>query len=376
MRVLVLVARDRENPALGGGEIVLAEFAKALVRKGHEVELLCAKFPGCATATLIDGVHVRRLAGERALGPAAFFEYRNRYRGRVDVILEEILGGSRIPFFAPLYVREPLVAVWQQDHIPIFRQEYSRLLLPALTGLERGLVWAHRRSFFLVPSEMSRDSLVSKGADPSRVRVFHPGIPDALLRDGPPPPSEARSPRIVCLGKIRRYKCQHHAILVLREVLRTNPRATLEIAGRVGDRDYFDEMRALAQEPDVRDKVAFELNVSEERKRELLRTSRALVAPAPIEGFGIAIVEANACGLPVVGTTGVPEDALREGENGFRVPFADVASMAERAGRLLEDNALFDGLSRRCAAFARAFTWERAAEPLLDLLRQLADRRR
>ncbi len=373
MRVLALVSRDAANPALGGGELVIDEFTKALARRGHEVDVLCASFRGAPAEADRDGVRIHRVAPESVLGLAASLEYRRRYRGRVDVILEEFLGGSRIPFSAPLYARERVISLWYQDHLPIFRHEFSPWLYPALAGLEHVLTWTHRRAEFLVDSGAARESLVAKGVDEGRIQVYHPGIDPVLLRAGPPLPARRRAARMVCLGKIRRYKCQHHAILALKQLAPAVPEATLVIAGRVGDRDYLAEMKRLADESGLREKVTFEVDVTEGRKRELLETSRVLLAPAPIEGFGIAIVEASACGLPTVGTTGVPVDSLSEGVNGFRVPFADVAALAQRASELLRDDLRFDALSVSAAGFAQSFTWERAAEPLLAMLRSSED---
>ena len=367
----MMVSRDAFNPALGGGETVIAAFAKALAARGHEVTIICSTFPGAPREEDVNGVHMVRVARESTLSSATCLEYRRRFRNRVDLVIEDFLAGPSLPFFAPLYVRHPVAAVWHQDHIPVFRYEYPAILLPALAGLERVLVWVHRRSYFFVPSVRSRKSLIAKGADPHRVCVFHPGIDEAFLRVDSPPRAADRARRLVCLGKIRRYKCQHHAILVLKEVLRTDPRASLVVAGRVGDQDYLDEMRALARRLGIEDRVAFELNVTEERKREILRTSRAMLAPAPVEGFGIAIIEASASGLPVIGTEGVPEDALQEDVNGFRVAFSNIVTMAARARVLLDDDDTFDRIVTRATAFAHQFTWERAAQPLLALVREL-----
>ncbi len=368
MRVLAMVSRDPVNPALGGGETVMAEFAKALVRRGHDVDLLCASFPAGPAEATVDGVRVHRLASERLLGPAAYLDYRRGFRGRVDVILEDFLGGSRIPFFAPLYAKEPVISLYHQDHLPIFREEYSRALYPVLAGLERVLLWTHRGSYFLVNSSTTRDALVAKGANPSRVRVYHPGIPEETRNGGPPLPAKNRPPRIVCLGKIRRYKCQHHAILVLQELASSVPAASLVVAGRVGDADYLAEMRRLVRRCGLDDRVTFELGITENRKRELLRTSRAFLAPAPIEGFGIAVVEAAACGLPVVGTDGIPLDTLQEAVDGYRVPFGDISAEADRVRTLLTDDGALDRLAASAQRLAAAFTWEAAAAPLLGLL--------
>jgi glycosyltransferase involved in cell wall biosynthesis len=371
MRILTMVSRDPENPALGGGETVVAEFAKALAHEGHEVHYLCSTFPSCDRETSIEGVHILRLAPETTVALAAYRAYRRDFRGRVDLVLEDFLGGSGPPFVAPLYVREPVISVWHQDHVPIFREEFPAVAVPFLAGLERLMVLAHGRSTFLVPSNAAKAGLVGKGVAADHVRVFHPGVSETLRSLGDPPSAAGRKPQLLCLGKIRRYKCQVHAIRVLRGVLDVVPDARLVIAGRVGDRGYLEEMRAEVGALGLRDRVRFEFDVTEARKAELLRESRALLAPAPVEGFGIAVMEASACGLPAVGTDGVPEDSLRDGTNGSRVPFGDIPAFAAKAEVLLRDDAAFDRLSRAARAFSQPFSWAAAVRPVLDLVNEL-----
>ena len=363
-----MVSRDPENPSLGGGEVVFAEWSRQLVRAGHTVDYLCSTFPSAAAEAEFDGVRVHRLSGELTLGPSAFWEYWRRYRGKVDVILEEMLGGSRIPFFAPLYAREPVIGAWFQDHGPIFRNQYPRVLWPFLDGLEQALVNVHRQSVVLVPSHRSAASLVRKGGDPARLRVYRPGISGSLLALGPPPSFGERKPWLIYLGKIRRYKRAEDAIHVLARLGRDVPDAELVIAGRMGQVSYYDELRRIAASNGLSGRVRFEVNITDQRKTELLRSARVLLSPAPIEGFGIAIVEAGACGAPVVGTDGIPEEVLVEGVNGFRVPFADIPAMADRARRLLTEPAVFARCSTGAYELAVGSTWANAAQPLLDLL--------
>jgi len=368
-----MTSRDPDNPGFAGGETVIAEFAKALHRAGHQVTYLCSTFPGAARESSMEGVRVLRLGPEHFLGPFAFRAYRRRFWGETDLVLEDVLGGSRIPFFAPTYVRQPIVGVWHQDHLPLFRNEYPGALYPALASLERLVVHVHRRCAFLVPSRQAETDLVAKGIPQKQVRVFHPGISTRLRTQKTPPTARQRCVRL-CLGKIRRYKCLHHGIQVLAQLVDDVPEASLTIMGRQGERGYLEELVRLATRLGVRDRVTFEIGASEERKMELLRSSRALLATAPIEGFGIAVVEASACGLPVVGTTGIPTDALQEGVNGYRVPFGDILRMRDLARGLLVDDDLFDRLSLRARTFAQQFTWERATRPLLELVEEIGAR--
>jgi glycosyltransferase involved in cell wall biosynthesis len=374
MDILIFVARDPANPALGGGEIVMAEFARALSRRGHRVDLLCARFPGAEEEVETEDLRIHRVAAEKLLGPAAWIAYERHFRRKTDLVLTDVIGGARIPFFAPLYVRKPTISLWHQDHLPIFEHQYGRAYLPPLAALERLLVLVHSRSSFLVPSTKSRDELIRKGVDPRRIHTFHPGLPRTLLDSETPPPARFREPRIVCLGKIRRYKEVRLAILVLAALVQSVPQARLSVIGRSDDPAYLEGLKALAEQLAIRDRVEFLVNAPEEEKLACLRKSRALVAPSPIEGFGIAIAEANACGLPVVGTEGVPFDTLQEGRNGFRLPFGDTSGMARRAVQLLSDDELFDNMSREAHSFAQQFTPENSVRPLLALVEWVGKR--
>jgi glycosyltransferase involved in cell wall biosynthesis len=366
-----MVARDPQNPFLGGGELTFAEWSKELVRAGHSVDYLCATYPGSPREGEFDGVRVHRLSGEHSLGIAAFSEYRRHYRGKVDVVLEDMLGGSRIPFFAPLYVNEPVITVWHQDHGPIFENQYPRPLWPLLATLEKVLLRTHRDCFVLTPSRQSAASFEAKGGDPARVRIYRPGLSSSLLTGGAPPGFGERKPWILCLGKIRRYKAAHLAIEVLERVAPNVPDAELFIAGRMGQVDYYEELRRLAADRGLSARVHFEVNVTEARKTELLRSCRVLLAPAPIEGFGVAVLEAGACGVPVVGTTGIPEEALTEGVNGLRVPVGDVPALAAQTERVLVDGDLFAALSAGGFRLAKGSSWPHSAETVLGVVREL-----
>jgi glycosyltransferase involved in cell wall biosynthesis len=82
--------------------------------------------------------------------------------------------------------------------------------------------------------------------------------------------------------------------------------------------------------------------------------------PSATESFGLAALEAMACGVPVIASAagGIPE-VVEEGKTGFLAPPGDVAAMAERALRVLDDPAEHERLKRNAAARALELSADR-----------------
>lgn len=125
-----------------------------------------------------------------------------------------------------------------------------------------------------------------------------------------------------------------------------------------------DELRRLAA--DLGADVAFEISPSDERLRELYRTSLALVFPVN-EDFGIVPVEAQACGTPVIALdVGGARDTVVDGETGYRVGRADPGELGA-ALRQAAEGGLRPGA---CRTNAERFSIERFKRELCAWLRE------
>jgi glycosyltransferase involved in cell wall biosynthesis len=96
--------------------------------------------------------------------------------------------------------------------------------------------------------------------------------------------------------------------------------------------------------------------------RTAFRRAAVVVLPSKREGMPKIVIEAAACGIPVV-TTDVPgcRDSVMDGKTGFLVPEGDVRALANRVEVLLHDAAL----RKRMGALAREFAAEKFAAPLV-----------
>jgi glycosyltransferase involved in cell wall biosynthesis len=373
LRVLFMATRDWYNPATTGGDNTMWENARYLASRGHKVTFLAAAFQGAALDASIDGHHVVRLGGIHSLWSRTLVYYLAN-RGRYDVVVAEGFGGSRIPRLAPLYVKEPLVTEWHQVHRDLFEAQYPRVLRGPLNLLECVAVWVNRNTFVRAGTEEWRDAFVQVGFKPDKVFVLPVSIRDDWLTETKPNP--VTEPNILWLGKIRRYKRPDHVIKAMPAVLKRVPGAHLTIAGRHDDVPYERQLQSLVDGQGLHEHVAFRFDLSEDEKRDLIQRSRVLVIPSVVEGFGIVALEANACGVPVVASSGVPQGAVSDGKNGLRYPSGDIGALADCICTVLRDDSLYGRLSEGGLNFVRQFAWSKVGAQFEHVVEDVVAMRR
>lgn len=96
-----------------------------------------------------------------------------------------------------------------------------------------------------------------------------------------------------------------------------------------------------------------------------------VVVPGDMEGFGIVMLEAGACGLPTLAADleGI-RDVIQEGVNGWFAPTGDADAFAERIQALLDDPETLDAASQRTADYVKnTFTWDKTTKKYVDTLK-------
>ena len=201
-RILVMNERDLRHPQAGGAEVHCFEVFRRLVAGGDEVTLLSVSFPGAAAEEWVAGIRVRRL-GPRPIYylrvPAAY--RRVRREAPLDVVVEDL---NKFPFFARLWVREPVVVL---AHHLFGRTAFRQVAFPiaAATVAAEWLVPRLYRGLPVVAvSASTRDELTRGGLRPTDVRVIPNGLDHAHYRPGPGP--RAASPTVLVLGRVEPYK--------------------------------------------------------------------------------------------------------------------------------------------------------------------------
>lgn len=330
--------------------------AERLVGRGHDVLLLASRFPGCAPETTVRGVRVRRRGTWWNANYALLQEARRELAtGRWDVVLEDV---NKIPFFSPLVASVPVVVLVPHLFGATIFRETNPLFGAYLWLLERPIPRVYRRCYMMPVSESTRRDLVRRGIDPDYAVVVHNGLDFDRYDLADPPPRSAR-PTLVHLGRLMRYKSADVAIRAMAFVHAAIPQARLVVAG---DGPDLPRLQRLARRLRIDAAVEFVGYLPHEDKVRLLWQSHVLLNPSPKEGWGLTVLEANACGVPVVASRrpGLV-DSVRDGETGSLVPYGDARAFAGAALPFLLDDTRRASFGERGRAWARQFTWEDAA---------------
>lgn len=221
------------------------------------------------------------------------------------------------------------------------------------------------------------------GLDPSKVYVapcgvdttkFHPADRDgARARLGLDPKQKL----VLYVGRIEPLKgldtlLEAAAILKCKgEIFRI-----LVVGGtrNEGDTETACEMsrlRSIAADLSVEDVVEFCGPSPQSDLPDFYRAADVCVVPSHYESFGMAALEAMACGTPVVASkVGGLKSSVRDNRTGFLVAVNSSKAFADRIRRILNDKELHARLSANAARTARRYSWQKVAESNLDVYRR------
>jgi glycosyltransferase involved in cell wall biosynthesis len=97
----------------------------------------------------------------------------------------------------------------------------------------------------------------------------------------------------------------------------------------------------------------------------VLNQAHLFLNASPKEGWGLTVVEANACGVPVIASDrpGL-RDSVKEGETGYLVEYGDERAFAEKSLELIGDEHKWRTMSASAIEWAKSLTWDRTAREM------------
>jgi glycosyltransferase involved in cell wall biosynthesis len=225
-----------------------------------------------------------------------------------------------------------------------------------------------------VSESSRRDISAQMGVSTDRMTVVPIGADEMIFR---PMPHIARVPgRLMTTASADvPMKGLSHLLEALAKMRVEHPETHLVVIGRLKEDS---SVPLLIEQLGLTGAVEFVSGVTDERIVELYAETQVAVVPSLYEGFSLPAVEAMACGVPVVATTGgaLPEVVGPDGESARTVAPGDPSALAAAILELFDD----DEQRARISASGRVrvlerFTWRSHAEGLIENWRSLLDDR-
>ena len=364
--VVILNWRDIKNPRGGGAEKVTHEMACRWVAWGHRVTLFCALYPGAPSQETIDGVRVIRRGRQHTVHWEAYRYYQKHLRGRCDVIIDEV---NTIPFFAPLYAREPVIMYVNQLAREVWRYE-APFPLSALGYVAEPLyLQAYRRTPIVTISRSTAGDLRRLGlAGP--YTVIPMSIDTSMTATLPSGEEKERNLTLLYVGRVVPSKRVDHAIRALELIHRAgNKGAHLWVIGSWDD-TYRRQLDRQVADSDLASHVTFFGRVDRAKKERLMARAHVFVMTSVREGWGLVVTEANALGTPAI-VYNVPglRDSTRDGETGLVCRENSPSALANAILKLYGDSDLYTRLRRNAWAAAKRLSWDETARIAWDAIK-------
>lgn len=226
----------------------------------------------------------------------------------------------------------------------------------------------------LVVSEFTKRELVQHyGADPNGIIVTHLGVDHERYK----PLEESRTdaeekPYALFVGRLERKK---NIVTLIRSFTlwkerHPNEPLQLVLAGKLGAKfggSGGNEIQEALTASSVQNDILLPGYISEEEKVRLLQRAFVYIQPSYYEGFGLPPLEAMACGVPVISSTGgsLPE-VVGEGNALFFDP-NDIEALEEHFSKVM-DNSVRETLIEKGIEHAKRFTWKKTARETFDAL--------
>lgn len=368
---------------VGGADKRLWELARKLAENSkHEVHIYGMKWWQGPDTIVTNNVHlhgvckVRELYNEdgvRSIKEALVFSLKvllPLLKADYDVI--DCNQFPYLPCFsgkiASIIKRKPLVITWLEvwdtywrSYLGTIGGSVGRIIERLTMRLPDGIV---------AISQKTRIDLIKRGKVRSeRIDVIPVGIDlERIVKIAP----ARESTDVLFAGRLiheKRVDLLLNAIAVAKKEI---PTITCAIIGDGPERGLLED---LAVKLGVEENVSFTGFVDQDGLTAYMKASKVFVLPSIREGFGLVIVEANACGLPVISIRhdmSAVRELVEDGVNGFLVNDISSREIAEAITKLVTDEALRERLAENGFAMAKKYGWSDISTKIIDTYKKLS----
>jgi glycosyltransferase involved in cell wall biosynthesis len=366
---------------LGGADKRLWELARKLAENGeNEVHIYGMKWWQGPDMIMTDNVHLHGVCkvhelynenGVRSIKEALIFSLK--------VLLPllkadyDVIDCNQFPYtpcfsgkIASIIKRTPLVITWLEvwdgywnEYLGTMRGNIGRIIERLTMRLPDGIV---------AISQKTKDDLVRCNVRPKRIDVIPVGIDlDRIIKIAP----AARTTDVLFAGRLIHEK---RVDLLLNAIAIAKTEVPMISCAIVGDGPERGTLEDLAATLGLNESVTFTGFVDQDVLTAHMKSSKVFVLPSEREGFGLVIIEANACKLPVISIRhemSAARELVRDGVNGFLISKISPREIAEAILKLVTDDALREQLAENGFEMSKKYAWSDISKSIIGTYEKL-----
>jgi D-inositol-3-phosphate glycosyltransferase len=373
----------------GGMNIYILEMAKRLAARGVQVDVFTRHHDPLdpQVVTLAPGARLIHLpAGPPSLDKTGVYELLPHFVSQMRrFVIENRLQYDLVSthYWLSGLVGMRLAAEWGVPHTTSFHTmaEMKRRGRPEESEVEQRdsseMEIACSAESVIVWTEHEKEAVVDYcNVDPSSVSVIPPGVD--LSRFRPMSKQQSRDylgygeeKNILFVGRLEPLKGLDVLFKAVASLEDTHS-ITLNVVGGDENSEEKARLQDLARRMKLTESVRFVGSVGQDELPVHYNAADVCVLPSHYESFGLAALEASACGRPVVASEvgGLPT-IVQSGSTGFLVPAKQSDVMAERLCELLSDDLMRSRMGTAAREHAESLSWDRSTDALLACYREL-----
>jgi len=354
-RIHVLGWRDLDDPDAGGSEVHADAFMRRWAAVGFDVLHRTSAARGQPATAHRNGYQVVRRGGRYSVFPRAAVREVMPGARRADAIVE-IWNG--VPWFSPVWCRRPRLIFVHHVHGPMWDQIFPGRIAAAGRLLETGIAPPiYRRSRVVTPSASTREELLSLGFSERLVTVAENGVDEWFV----PIETKAQRPTVVAAARLAPVKRLELLLSCAAEARQWVPDLELRIIGDGPERSRLDRW---IDDHQARPWVTLLGYVDREELRREYSRAWVVASASLVEGWGLSLTEAAACGTPAVATdVAGHRSSVLDGVTGL---LADPDDLARALASVLTDASLRSSLAAAAQERAASLTWDASAYGVLE----------
>ncbi len=349
----------------GGVEMRSWQIAKNLTSQ-FNIKIITSREPGTESKQVFQGMEIYRCGAERKYTQAGeLFKRWQFMRQAISLgcqLQPDLIDGQSIIAYYPAFkvakqLKKPAVMtchdVWLGEWCKLFKA----------TGLvgelyeRKYLSWPWK--VIIANSHTTKQKLLQAKVNPSIVQVVPNGIDLEFVNKVSA--VKERGISICCVSRLVSYKRVNDLIRAVKILKKEHQHIKCHI---VGSGPEMPRLKKLIKELGLSGNIVmhgFIKKYSDVIK--IMKQSNVFCFPSAVEGFGIVLLEAMACGLPIVASDIPPlREVTKNGQGAIHYRVGNIEEMASKLHMIIRDQELVQKLTEQGSAIAREYSWKKIAE--------------